>query len=168
MSAGQEIVFITSPLEDRHVARIRAEAPEHVTIVHEPDLHPATRYIADHKGVDGFVRTQEQEQRWRDNSAARRSCGISRQAKRARAAVSTMPPTSNGFRRQVPRRSTRRQVRAGGSSCHHHYRAGIHAVPLAEFVMMALLMHTKRLLHLQSEQSFIVGSVTAEPICAVA
>ena len=67
MSAGQEIVFITSPLEDRHVARIRAEAPEHVTIVHEPDLHPATRYIADHKGVDGFVRTQEQEQRWRDN-----------------------------------------------------------------------------------------------------
>ena len=34
-------------------------------MIYDPDLLPPTRYIADHKGVDGFVRAGEQEARWR-------------------------------------------------------------------------------------------------------
>jgi phosphoglycerate dehydrogenase-like enzyme len=153
MPADKEIVFITSPLEDAHVARIRAEAPEQVTIVHEPDLHPATRYVADHKGVDGFVRTPEQERRWRDNLGRATILWDFPAGEKGQGGgldyapnVRWVQTTSSGVGQLVGR---------FGLADHPvtiTTARGIHAVPLAEFVMMALLIHTKRLLHLQSEQ----------------
>ena len=43
-------IFVTSPLEPEHVARIGTVAPSRVEVLYEPDLYPPTRYIADHKG----------------------------------------------------------------------------------------------------------------------
>ena len=42
-------------LEPEHVARISAVAPDKVEVICAPDLWPKTRYVADHKGVEGFV-----------------------------------------------------------------------------------------------------------------
>ena len=56
--------FISTPLENTQVTRIRAAAMGRVEIVHEPDLMPPQRYIADHKGADGFVRTGANRERW--------------------------------------------------------------------------------------------------------
>lgn len=44
----QETILITSPLEDEQVARIRAAVPPHVEVVHDADLLPRPRFIADH------------------------------------------------------------------------------------------------------------------------
>ena len=68
-SAPHEIAFITSPLEAEHAARIKSAAGDRVEIIYDPDLLPPTRYQADHKGVDGFTRTPEQEIRWRAHLA---------------------------------------------------------------------------------------------------
>ncbi len=62
-------VLIASPLEEEHVARIRAVAPDMVDVIHEPDLLPPTRYVADHNGPAGFRRGEEQEARWRRHLA---------------------------------------------------------------------------------------------------
>ncbi len=61
---AQLTIFIASPLEPEHVDRIRSVAPNDVEVIYEPDLLPATRYNADHKGRVGFSRTPEQEERW--------------------------------------------------------------------------------------------------------
>ena len=65
-SSGSQVLFISSPLEYEHVERIREVAPRQVEVVYEPDLLLRTRYIADHKGRDGFRRTGSQERRWRE------------------------------------------------------------------------------------------------------
>src|SRR5688500_8053918 len=62
-------IFIATPLEEAHVARIRTVAPDKVTVTYEPDLLPPTRYVADHNGLASFKRTAEQEARWRQNLA---------------------------------------------------------------------------------------------------
>jgi len=59
-----ETMFISTPLETEHVERIKAAAGDAITVIHEPDLHPPTRFIADHGGVPGFTRTAEQAARW--------------------------------------------------------------------------------------------------------
>ena len=58
-------VFITTPLEAEHVNRIKEVAPNKIEIIYDPALLPPTRYIADHKGLEGFARTPEQEERWK-------------------------------------------------------------------------------------------------------
>ena len=59
-------VFISTPLESELVEKIRAVAPNGIQVLYEPDLLPPARYTADHKGLDDFQRTPEQEVRWRD------------------------------------------------------------------------------------------------------
>ena len=59
-------IFISTPLEPEQVEKIRAVAPDDVEVLFDPDLFPPLRYVADHKGVEGFQRTPEQDRRWRD------------------------------------------------------------------------------------------------------
>ncbi len=61
----QPAKFISTPLEDDQVIRIIAAADDRATVVHEPDLLPPIRYVADHKGCADFVRTPEQQARWK-------------------------------------------------------------------------------------------------------
>jgi glyoxylate/hydroxypyruvate reductase A len=43
-------VLIASPLEPEQVRRIAAAAPGRIEVIHEPELLPVPRYVADHKG----------------------------------------------------------------------------------------------------------------------
>src|SRR5262249_53556275 len=67
--APHEIAFITSPLEAEHAARIKSAAGDRAELIYDPDLLPPTRYQGDHKGIEGFTRTPEQELRWRAHLA---------------------------------------------------------------------------------------------------
>lgn len=57
-------VVIASPLEAEHVATLRADAPDNVTIRYEPSLLPPMRYNADHDGPPEWTRTPEQQAAW--------------------------------------------------------------------------------------------------------
>jgi phosphoglycerate dehydrogenase-like enzyme len=143
---GRQTIFISSPLEDQHVARIRA-AHLDVTVLHEPDLLPPIRYIADHKGVP-MQRTPAQTARWRELLA---QADIMWDL----TAVEDMPfanrlrwiqTTSTGVGPAVAKLGLdRRDVLVTTAR-------GVHAGPLAEFVFMALLAHFRQLATLQAEQ----------------
>jgi len=44
-------IFITSPLEQENVERIRAVDPVRIEVDYQPDLLPPIRYIGDHVGA---------------------------------------------------------------------------------------------------------------------
>jgi len=150
---SRHVIFITSPLEAVHVARIRSAAPIDVDLIHEPDLLPQTRYVADHKGVSGFRRTDEQEGRWRSNldratilwdfpaGNLQNNGGLSLAPN-----VKWVQTTSSGVGQQV------KDFGLAESNVLVTTSSGVHAKPLAEFAMMALLHHTKRIAHLMNEQ----------------
>ena len=147
LRGDSESIFITSPLEEEHVSRIRARVPDGFSVVFEPDLLPPTRYVADHKGVETFSRTPEQEVRWAEHLRRATilwdfpSTGLE-----AAPNVRWVQTTSSGVGPLI-----------GKLGLVNHpviitTARGIHAGPLAEFAMMALLMHTKRVEHLRAEQ----------------
>jgi phosphoglycerate dehydrogenase-like enzyme len=146
-------VFISTPLEREQVARIRAVDVDRLEVIYEPDLLPPTRYAADHKGVDGFVLTPEQEKRWRAHLA------------RADVLWDFPPPASDGTEGlafatnlkwiQTTSSGVGQRVQRLGladSDVLITTARGVHAGPLAEFVFLTLLSHTKRLRHLEREQ----------------
>ncbi len=55
-------VAIATPLEAELVASLRA-LDARVSVLHQPELLPPTRYPGDHRGVDGFRRDPEDESR---------------------------------------------------------------------------------------------------------
>ena len=57
-----QTVFITSPLEQVHVERIRA-LDRNVHVLHAPELLPRTRYVSDHHGAP-FERSPPQQERF--------------------------------------------------------------------------------------------------------
>ena len=63
MTTTKPIILISSPLEDEHVARIRAAGGDRVEVIHEADLLPTPRYVADHGGATRTM-TPEQSARW--------------------------------------------------------------------------------------------------------
>ena len=141
-------IFITSPLEAEHVERIRQLAPDRLEVVHEPDLLPQTRYVADHVGYP-ITRTPEQERRWTDALASAdifwdlpRKAEYVARAKR----LKWIQTTSTGVGPAV------KAFGLDKSDVLVTTARGVHAGPLAEFVFMALLAHWRALTHLQSEQ----------------
>ena len=154
MSDTRLVVFIATPLEPEHVTRIRSVAPDRVEVIAEPDLWPPRRYVADHKGPESFVRTAEQEARWRAHlaraqvlwdfppPAADGSGGMSLAPN-----VKWVQTTSSGVGQMV------KQFGLQNSDLLVTIAKGVHAGPLAEFVFLALLTHIKRLDYLQREQS---------------
>lgn len=146
-------LFITSPLEEELVGRIRSVDPERLDVIYEPDLHPPLRYTCDHKGVPTFTRTSEQTGRWR--------------AALARAEIlfdSPVPPADgpgdivyarNAKWLQATSSGVGEMVRKTGldkSNIIITTARGVHSGPLAEWTFMALLMHFRKARFLQSEQ----------------
>jgi phosphoglycerate dehydrogenase-like enzyme len=139
---GQLRVMIASPLEAVHVARIRASVPESVEIIYEPDLLPPTRYVGDHGGERGFSLTPEQQQRWDthisqadvlfdfpwNNHGHPHSYGPN---------IKWIQSSSAG----VGRMAERMGIKPGELII--TTASGVHARPLAEFVMLVLLMAAK-------------------------
>lgn len=152
MNLMPQVVFIATPLEPDLVARIRSVAPDRVEVIAEPDLWPPRRYVADHKGPESFVRTAEQEARWRRHLA------------RAEVLWDFPPPTADGGGISLAPNVKWVQTTSSGvgqmvkqlglqdSDLLVTIAKGVHAGPLAEFVFLALLAHVKRLDYLQREQ----------------
>ncbi|MBM3601049.1 MAG: D-2-hydroxyacid dehydrogenase [Alphaproteobacteria bacterium] len=153
MSMEPLVVFIATPLEPEQVARIRSVAPNRVEVIAEPDLWPPQRYVADHKGVDGFRRTAEQEARWRAHLgraevlwdfAPNGPDGAGGMALAPQ--VKWVQTTSAGVGLLV------KQLGFQDSDLLVTTASGVHAGPLAEFVFLALLVHVKELGRLKDEQ----------------
>lgn len=146
--------FISTPLEDEQVARIRAAAAGRVDIVHEPELLPPQRYIADHKGVEGYERTGAIRNRWLARLAeADFLWDIPPLPMLPTRDLSWAPnlkwvqTTSSGVGPLVE------ALNFAASDAHVTTAKGIHAGPLSEFAMMAILNHVKRYAYLKAEQS---------------
>ena len=150
---GRLRIFISTPLETEHVERIRAVDPGRLDVIYERGLLPATRYVADHEGVDGFALTADQEKRWRAH------------LERADVLWDFPPPASDGtdglaFATNLKWIQTtssgvgQRVQRLGlqDSDLLITTARGVHAGPLAEFVFLTLLSHEKRLRHLEEER----------------
>ncbi len=141
-----QTVFIASPLEAEHVARIRAVDPA-LTVLYAPDLLPPVRYIADHKGHP-IERSAEQQQRWREMVGQAEvfwdlpAVDDMAFAQRLR----WIQTTSTGVGQAV------RTLGLDTRDVLVTTARGVHAGPLAEFVFMALLMHFRSFRELEAER----------------
>jgi phosphoglycerate dehydrogenase-like enzyme len=152
-SAPHEIVFITSPLEAGHAARIKSAAGDRAELIYDPDLLPPTRYPADHKGIDGFTRTPEQEIRWRAHLARATILWDFPSGRPADGGGLALAPhvrwvqtTSSGVGKLV------HSLGLADSDVVVTTARGVHADALAEFVMMCVLAHAKDLPRLVADQ----------------
>jgi phosphoglycerate dehydrogenase-like enzyme len=146
--AGKLTIMVASPLEDEHVARIRAYDPDRIEVLHEPDLLPTPRYVADHNGVPKDL-TSEQRQRWADG--LRRAdilfdfdrtdpANLPKNAPRLR----WVQATSSGIGEFLKRTGLDRSDIAFTTA------AGVHARPLTEFALLGLLYFYRDVPQLQA------------------
>ncbi len=146
-------IFFTSPIEPEHVDAIRAAAPAVVEVIHEPDLLPPVRFVADHKGDSEFRRDARQEERWRSLLGRATILWDFPAGPVASGGGLSLAPhvrwvqtTSSGVGPMV------RDFGLADSDILVTTARGVHARPLAEFAVMALLSHAKRYPFLKDEQ----------------
>jgi glyoxylate/hydroxypyruvate reductase A len=135
-------VLIASPLEAEHVERIRAVDPR-LDVIHRPDLLGAPRYVGDH--TPPVQRSPEQGDEWDRLLAS------------AEVLLDVDPPNVRaGFAERAP---SARWIQASSSGVGGWIKrlglvdapvqvtnaAGIHAVPLAEYALFAMLYFAKRM-----------------------
>ena len=150
------VVGIATPLEAELVARVAA-VDDRLQVRYEPGLLPPVRFPGDHRGVEAFRRTPEQELRWRAMLAEAEVLfglpgdspeGLA-DAVRAGDRLRWVQATAGG---------AGEQVRAAGLSGAELGRVsitragGVHAGPLAEFAIFGLLAFTKGLPRLLADQ----------------
>lgn len=145
-------VLITSYLEPEHVARIRAVDDERLNVIFEPELIGSPRYPADHYADP--QRTPEQEARWQqllgeadilfdfDYSHRQELPELAPQ-------VQWVQSTSAGIGQYVRRYG----YDTDWPDTIFTTASGVHARPLAEYVMMAMMVHYKGLLQILQQQA---------------
>jgi phosphoglycerate dehydrogenase-like enzyme len=146
---SRQTIFIASPLEPVYVDRIRGLDPRRLEVIHDPDILPPIRYVADHVGAP-FRRDAGQTERWRKGLAAAEILwDLPRSAEDIATAgrLRWVQTTSTGVGQLV------RTLGLQNSDILITTARGVHAGPLAEFVMMALLAHWRGLRHLDREQA---------------
>jgi glyoxylate/hydroxypyruvate reductase len=148
-SSGEVVVVIATPLEAELVETIRA-VDQRITVLYQPDLLPPIRYVCDHKGLENFRRTPEQEGRWRNLlSRAEVLFGLPGDTGEGLAQAVRIAPRLRYV--QGTAAGTGEQVRSARLTADELARvavtsaSGVHAVPLAEFVILGLLSFTKDL-----------------------
>jgi glyoxylate/hydroxypyruvate reductase A len=132
-------VLIASYLESEHIERIRAEVPA-VEIIYRPDLIGAPRFHADHTSV--IERSPQQETEWRELLAQADILfdfdHTHREDLPALAPnLKWIQATSAGIGQFVKRYGY------DGQGWLFTTASGVHARPLAEFCLMAMLMFVK-------------------------
>ena len=134
-------LLIASYLEPEHVERIRAADPR-LEVIYEPELLPTSRYAGDH--YNRIERTPEQHARWRDLMARADILfdfdysnfpDLPDLAPNVRWVQCTSAGIGQTVRRYGYDTRMPRTVFTTAS--------GVHAAPLAEFCIMAMLMHNK-------------------------
>jgi phosphoglycerate dehydrogenase-like enzyme len=135
--------LIASYLEPHLVQHIAAAEPR-ARILYRPDLVPVPRYPSDHIGGE-FTRTEEQEREWRsllaqadilfdfDWTHLRDLPELAPQLRWIQASSSGIGPlvAKHRYQERLPDTVITRA-------------SGIHAQPMAEFCLMAMLMHVRR------------------------
>jgi phosphoglycerate dehydrogenase-like enzyme len=139
------ILFITSPLEDDVVDRLRV-LDSRLTVAFDPTLVPAPRFPADHIGAP-FTRTSEQQRRWEQHLAeADILWGVPEPADVAVCKrLAWIQDTSTGSGPAVAKLNRPDLLVTTAR--------GVHARPLAEFIFMSLLSHFRGLARLKAEQA---------------
>ncbi|MFP4457504.1 MAG: D-2-hydroxyacid dehydrogenase [Clostridia bacterium] len=145
-------VLITSYLEPEYVAEIAA-VDERLNVINRPDLIPPPRYIADHNGSPDFKRSTEQEAQWQELLAQ----------------ADILFDFDHSHRYDLPDlipnvrwiQFTSSGVGAFVHNAKYDERlphtvfttaSGVHAQPLAEFVLMVMLMFSNNLQRIQEYQ----------------
>jgi glyoxylate/hydroxypyruvate reductase A len=150
MTTGVLRVLIATPLERELVARIAAVDPR-VQVLYEPDLLPRPRYQGDHQGVPPALSAQQQRQwsclrrqaevsfdfDWQDPAHMPRNCPRLR----------WVQATSAGLGEFLERTGL------AGSNLIFTTAAGVHAAPLAEFILLGLLYFAKDMPRLRAWQA---------------
>jgi phosphoglycerate dehydrogenase-like enzyme len=141
----RDVILVTSWIEPHLVERIRAAAPE-AEVVHEPELLRPPRYPADHSGSP-VTRSEEQEAAWRAHLA--RATILFDFDPTHREDLPDLAPrvrwiqaTSAGIGQMVRRLEYARRMPGVTFTT----ASGVHARPLAEFALLAILSHARRLL----------------------
>lgn len=145
-------VLIASYLEPEHVERIRQVDPR-VDVLYEPDLLRPPRYAADHTGVAAH-RTPEQEARWQELLARADILFDFDQTHREdlpdlAPKVKWIQATSAGIGQFVSRMGYAARMQSTVFTT----ASGVHAQPLAEFCIMAMLMFNKGLQRMIRDQA---------------
>lgn len=143
-------VLIATYLEPEHIERVRAVSPR-LDVIYETELLPTSRYPGDH--YNSIQRTPEQEARWRE---------LLGQAEvlfdfdpTHRADLPELAPqlrwvqaTSAGIGQFVRRQGYDKRI----PNAVFTTASGVHARPLADFCVMAMLMFAKGLLRMLEDQ----------------
>jgi phosphoglycerate dehydrogenase-like enzyme len=148
----RDTILITSWLEPDLVGRIRADAPW-ATVEYHPDLLRPPRYPADHTGRN-VERSPFQEARWLEllgNASILYDIDPTHRDDLPELApgVRWIQATSAGIGQLVRRLEYARRMPGTVFTT----ASGVHAGPLAEFVLMAMLAHTRGLLAVARAQS---------------
>ena len=153
--SGQEStynVLISTYLEPELVERIRQVDPERLNVIYEPAFLGQPRYAADHYNLP--LRTPEQEVRWREWLAETdilfdfdptHRADLWEAAPRLRWVQSTSAGIGQFVRRS---KYAERMPQAVFTTA-----SGVHARPLAEFCIMAMLAFNKGLLRMVHDQA---------------
>lgn len=149
-------VAIASPLDAELVEPIRA-VDARVEVAYAPELLPPVRFSGDHRGVDGFSRSPEDEQRyWKMIAAAEVLYGVPGDSPEGLACAVRRAPGLRWV--QATSAGAGQQVGGAGLTAEELKRvvvttaSGVHPGPLAEFAMLAILAFTKELPRLQADQ----------------
>ena len=143
------VVLIASPLEPEHIERIRAVDPR-IEVLHDAELLPRPRYVSDHTGAP-MTRTPEQEARFLEMlRRAEVVFDFDRAHMRDLPAVAPrlrwLQATSAGIGQMVER------VGLDRSNIVLTTASGVHARPLADFCLMAMLMFAKDYARMEREK----------------
>ncbi|HVC76104.1 MAG TPA: D-2-hydroxyacid dehydrogenase [Candidatus Micrarchaeaceae archaeon] len=136
-------VLIATWLDPRHAERILAAEPERIELIYEPELLPTTRYEADHHGPPRPL-TDEQRLLWQRH-LGRAEVSFEFDWERPEELLKRAPrlrwvqSTSSGIGPLVER------LGLAGSRLLITNAAGIHAQPLAEFVLLTALYFAKEM-----------------------
>lgn len=148
-------VAIDTPIAPELVEQIRAVA-DSVEVLYEPDLLPALRYPGDHRGVEGFTRDADGERRWQEMlQSAEVLLGLPGDSPEGLAAVVRSNPGLRWV--QGTAAGTGEQVKAAGLTSEElrvtfTSANGVHVGPLAEFCLLGLLLFTKGVPRLRTDQ----------------
>jgi len=134
------VVLIAAPIESEHVDRIRA-VDSRIEVLHDPDLLPRPRYVSDHAGSP-TKRTPEQEARFLEMLGRAEvvfdfPSGHFRDLEAVAPRLRWLQSTSAGIGQMVKR------VGLDQTKITFTTASGVHARPLADFCLMAMLMFAK-------------------------
>jgi len=143
-------ILIASPLEDEHVERIRAFDPERYEVIHEKELMAKPRYVADHNGAPRTL-TEGQKARWAECLTQADILFDFDRLDAANMPVNApnlrwVQATSSGIGEFL------RRTELDKSDIAFTTASGVHARPLAEFVMLGLLYFFRDVPFLNAEK----------------